>query len=331
MAQMRALCALILCTSVARADQVLRIGTIVPDGTAWAREVKALGREVETETRGGLRMKWFMGGVAGDEVEMAERVKRGQLDGILSGSVLCEKLAPSLQVARIPGMFQNWEETSNVIGQLKSVLDKEFEQAGYVNIGEVLVGPSILFTRKPVASVTDFKNLRLWTWRGEDVVGTFLKEIGAQAVPMGIHEAAHAYDQGKHDGFVAPAAAALGFRWSALVRYHTDVRLGFVVGCLAIAIRAFDTLPIAARQALRSAAANAQVRSERVARAQEAELLGGLFRKQGVRPIEVSDTFRSQFFQTATAIRERTAARFVPPKLIQRVLAMLADFRSEHR
>jgi TRAP-type transport system periplasmic protein len=331
MAQMRALGALMLLVSVARADQVLRIGTIVPDGTAWAREVKALGREVETETRGGLRMKWFMGGVAGDEMEMAERVKRGQLDGILSGSVLCEKLAPSLQVARIPGMFQNWEETSNVIGQLKSVLDKEFEQAGYVNIGEVLVGPSILFTRKPVASVADFKGLRLWTWHGKDAVGTFLKEIGAQAVPMDIHDAARAYDQGKHDGFIAPAAAALGFRWSALVRYHTDVRLGFVVGCLVIATRAFDTLPIQARQALRSAAANAQVRSERLARAQEAELLGGLFRKQGVQPVEVNDTFRSQFFQTATAIRERTAARFVPAKLIQRVLAMLADFRSEHR
>src|SRR6187399_1902252 len=98
MAQMRALCVLMLCTSVGRADQVLRIGTIIPDGTAWAREVKALGREVESETRGGLRMKWYMGGVAGDEMEMAERVKRGQLDGILSGSVLCEKLAPSLQV-----------------------------------------------------------------------------------------------------------------------------------------------------------------------------------------------------------------------------------------
>jgi TRAP-type C4-dicarboxylate transport system substrate-binding protein len=226
-------------------------------------------------------------------------------------------------------MFQSWEETSNVIGQLKSTLDKEFEQAGYVNIGEVLVGPSILFTRKPIASMGDFKDLRVWTWHSDDVVGSFLQEVGARAVPMHITQAGQAYESGAHDGFVAPAAAVLGFRWSP--RHHTDVRLGFVVGCLVIAIRAFDTVPFAARQAFRAAAANSQVRAERLARSQEAELLGGLFRKQGVQPVAVNESFRSQFFQSAAAIREKTAARFVPAKLVQRVLAMLADFRSEHR
>lgn len=311
--------------------QVLRIGTIIPDGTGWAREVRALGREVETETQGGLKLKWYMGGVAGDEMEMAERVKRGQLDGILSGGLLCEKLAPSLNVSRIPGMFQSWEETSNVIGQLKTLLDKEFEQSGYVNIGEVLVGPNILLTRKPIASIADFKNLRLWTWHSGDVLSTFLAEMGAKPVSLPIYEAGPAYDAARHDGFVAPVAAGLGFRWSALVHHSTDVRLGFVVACLVIATRAFDTLPMTSRQALRGAAAKSQVRSEQLARTQEAELLGGLLRRQGVQPVEVSDTFRSSFFQTASGIRERTAARFVSPKLIQRVLAMLADFRSEHR
>ena len=58
----------------ARADEAqtfeLRIATPAPDGTAWAREAKAFAREVELKTNGGLRMKFYWGGVAGDDVEM---------------------------------------------------------------------------------------------------------------------------------------------------------------------------------------------------------------------------------------------------------------------
>src|SRR5579864_7884106 len=152
---------LLTVTGVAAADeQTLRLGTIVPDGTAWARELRALARDVDTSTDGALKLKWYMGGIAGDEMEMLERVRRGQLDGVLSGGMACETMAPSLRVARIPGLLQTWPETSYVLGRLRPILDGEAQHHGFAYLGEAIVGPSILFTRRPVTTLAEMRTVR---------------------------------------------------------------------------------------------------------------------------------------------------------------------------
>ncbi|MGZ3425223.1 MAG: hypothetical protein ACXVCV_01180 [Polyangia bacterium] len=69
----------LLAASSARAGEpiVLRIGSAAPDGTGWAREFRAFARYVEAETKGALRIKLYMNSVAGDELEMGERVRKG--------------------------------------------------------------------------------------------------------------------------------------------------------------------------------------------------------------------------------------------------------------
>src|SRR5262249_44139720 len=150
-------CALALAVlpAEARAEEqhVLRLATIVPDGTSWSRELKAFAREVETATMGTTRLKIYFGGMAGTEPQGYERMKRGQVDGVISGGTVCERLAPSFGVMRIPGLFQSRAENAYVLGRLKQVLDKEFLAAGYTNLFEVGVGPDIVFTRRPVRTM----------------------------------------------------------------------------------------------------------------------------------------------------------------------------------
>src|SRR5690348_8711845 len=88
---------------VARGDggQRLRLASIAPEGTAWAREIYAFGRDVSTQTSGALQVKWYMGGIAGDDVEMGHRMERGQLEGGGSAGHLCERLSPTLRALRV--------------------------------------------------------------------------------------------------------------------------------------------------------------------------------------------------------------------------------------
>jgi TRAP-type C4-dicarboxylate transport system substrate-binding protein len=318
-------------TQLAAAQLVLRFGTIVPDGTGRARELRAAGRDEETASGGRLSLKFYMNGVAGDEMEMIDRVKRRQLDGIMSGGMACERIAPSLRVTRLPGVFQTWEETSSAISRLKPILDKEAERNGFVNIGEAVVGPSVVFSRRPIANMKDFAGQKLWIWSTDDVLKDMLPRIGVEVAALPIHEAGRAYDDGRIDGFVTPAAAALGFRWSAQARYFTELRMGFISGCLLISTAAFDSLSPDLQTVLRASAAKAQVRFERVGRSQERELLDGLFRKQGLTPVRVDESVRATFFSQARIAREHIPPTLVSPDLIQRVLSLLADFRSEHR
>lgn len=330
---LRSLLVLTLLSSaaVAAEEVTLRIGTVVPEGTGWARELRAMARDVEAETNGGLHLKFYMSGIAGDELAMLERIKRGQLDGVLSGGMACETAAPSLRVARIPGVFQTWAETSYVLGRIRPLLDDEAQRNGLRYMGESIVGPSIVFSRKPVATIRDLQQTRFWIWDIDRMLAAVLPAMAVPVAPSPIADAYAAYEQKRVDGFITPAVAALGFQWSTVARYYTDLRVGFVVGCMLIANRAFDALPLPGQQALRQASAKAKLRTEAVGRSQEEQLLHGLFRKQGLQQISVDNDTRAAFFGAAHEARDRAATRLVSADLIARVLAMLADFRSEHR
>lgn len=330
---MRVVCLLLALSTVAAAqehEQTLRLGTIVPEGTGWARELRALGRDIEVSTAGAVHMKWYMGGIAGDEMEMLERVRRGQLDGVLSGGMACETVAPSLRVARIPGLLQTWAETSFVLGRLRPTLEDEAHKNGFFYMGEAIVGPSIIFSRRPIADMATMRSTRLWIWDIDRMLGAVAPEMGLQVVPLPIRDAAAAYEAGRLDGMIAPAAAALGFQWSASTRYYTDLRAGFVIGCMLIAHRPFDALPLSSQKALREASARAKLRIEEVGRTQEAQLVDHLFQKQGLGRISVDERARAAFFEAARAARDRAATRLVSASLIARVLGILADYRSEH-
>src|SRR5690349_1832430 len=117
----------VLCPAAAHANEpiVLRFATLVPDGTAWARELKAAAREVESQTQGQVRWKWYFGGIAGDERVVPERIRRGQLEGEAAG-VSCVDLAPSLRVLRVLGMFRRRDEAHAIIMRLRPTLEAEF-------------------------------------------------------------------------------------------------------------------------------------------------------------------------------------------------------------
>ena len=55
-----------------------------------------------------------------------------------------------------------------------------------------------------------------------------------------------------------------------------------------------------------------------------------LFARQGLKSVAVSEQFRLDFFREAREVRNSLGAKLVSPKLLEQVLAWLADYRAEH-
>jgi len=308
----------------------LRMAAIAPEGTGWAREIKALNRDLAALTGETLELKWYLGGIAGDELEEIDRVRRGQLDGT-GGALFCERLAPSLRVTRITGLFQSRDETRYVIGRMRARLDAEFEKSGFVNLGVAGFGNDIFFSRTPVRSLTELRQGRYWIWSVDDLWRELLKELGVHTVPLPIVEAARAYDENRIDGFIAVPTGALAFQWSTRAKYFSEMRVGFLPACLVVAKRAWDKLSVSHQQAMRTATAKFVTRFEDLGRTQDEALLGGLFEKQGLIKVPVSDLFRAEFFDAARRAREKLSNKLVSDELLSQVLVWLADYRAEHQ
>jgi TRAP-type C4-dicarboxylate transport system substrate-binding protein len=313
----------------AQADEVtLRMGTMAPDGTAWARELNAFSREVEARTKSQVRIKWYYGGITGDEPTMGERIRRGQLDGAASGGPLCEALSPSMRVMRVVGLLTTPREAAFVADRLWSIFESEFHKSGMVALGTSTLGAHILFSRSPIRSMDELRKIRLWVWDRDDVLRAELRSFGATLVALPVADALRAYEEHRIDGFIAPASVALAFQWSAATRYVTDLRLDYITACVILSDRAFDPLPQAARDAIRAAGVKLGVRFADVGVQQDAMLLNGLFKRQGVTSVPVDPRFSTEFFELARATRERLDPKLVPHPLLQRVLTILADFRA---
>jgi len=320
--------ALVAAAPCARAEPVtLRLASVAPDGTAWARELKAFGREITGSTHDEVQVKWYLSGIAGDELQSHERVQRDQLDGILSGGMLCQRLAPSMRAAGMAGEFRDRDEAHYVMGRLKPIVDQEFAKAGYVDVATAGMGFSVLFSRTPIRTMADVRKLRPWLWSLDDVLRTQLGAMGINVVPLPVEGSARAYDEGKVDGFVGLPSAALAFQWSAQARYVIDLRVGYLTGCMLLSRRAWDALSHDNQQVIESAAAKLQVRIQETTRRMDESLLSGLFAKQGLQVLAVPPSLQAEFAAAAREAQKRVE-KLAPPGTVERVSAWIAEFRA---
>jgi len=314
----------------AEAKHVLRFATVAPDGSGWAREIRAFSREVEQRTKGAVAVKVYYGGVAGDELEVAARIERGQLDGTASGGMLCSQAMPSMKVLSVQGVFQDRDEAAYAMDQLSPTLEAEARAAGYELLGFAGLGPSVIFSREPIRSMDDLRSTRAWRWDLHEMAIAMGKEMGLSIVPAPLEEAARAYADGRVDAFIAIPTAALAFQWFSQVKYLTKLPVDYLSGCLLITTSSLDALTEPQRRLVREASAKLMLRIEELGRRQDEQLLGGVFEKQGLVSVPVSAAFRAEFFEAARTARGRIDESIVDPKLIKRVLKILADYRAEH-
>jgi TRAP-type C4-dicarboxylate transport system substrate-binding protein len=315
---------------VAAANPVtLRMAGIAPEGTSWARELKAFAIDVETRTHGEVRMKWILGGIAGGELEALDRIKRGQLDGE-GGSMFCQQLAPSLRVLRTVGLFQSRDEFRSVVARLRPRVEEELTQKGFVGLGVASFGSAILMSREPIRSLADWRKGRTMNWDLDQVGGMAMEAIGIKLVPLPLEGVARAYDEGRIDNLPAVPSGALAYQWSSRAKYFTELPLGVLPGCVVVSSRAFQALGFEQQQALRSAGAKFTVRFEEMGRAQDEQLLSGLFEKQGMKRVPVSETFRAEFFAASRNARDELGDKPFPRELGNQVTQWLADYRAEH-
>lgn len=305
-------------------QRVLRVATIAPDGTAWARELKAFARGVLPDTGGQVEIKLYLGGIAGDDVQAAERIKRGQLDGVGSGGVLCDRLSPTMRA--VHALADDRAAAAYALGRLRPVIEEEFRRSGYVYFGGFGLGPAAYYLRAPVKDFSDLRKVKLWVWDLDEVLTQQVPAIGLTSVPLPVAEASRAYDEGRVDGFIALPAAAQAFQWATQAPWVLDLRLGFISACLILADRAFDALSFEAREGLRAAAAKLFLRLEDVGRRQDEALLDGIIERQGLKRNALGPALRSAYRTARSGVWEKVSETILPKPVLDRVAKTLAEF-----
>jgi TRAP-type transport system periplasmic protein len=306
-------------------DVVLRMAAIAPDGSSWARSVRALGRDVEAATNGGVRMRWYVGGIAGDEKTALARVRRGQLDGF-AGASSCDQLSPTMKVARVMGLVQSRAEGLHLLQQLRPRIDDDLKQQGFVELALGGFGLDVLFLRAPVRTLADLRKVPLFVWNVDPVLHAQLTAMGMRLVADELEKLDDLFDAGQIDGVFAIPAAALAFQWTTRFKYFVDLKSSYLPGCLVVTQKAFNQVAAGDRDALRAASARFNKRFEDDGQRDDAQLVSSLLERQGMKRLKLPE-LRDELFAAARDSRHAIPPAVVAPELLAKATSILAQLR----
>src|SRR5262244_687215 len=163
-----------LLAATASADPIeVKIASLAPDGSAWAKIMQEGGRKMADRTSGRVTVKFFFSGAQGDERDAVRKMKLGQIDGAALTAVGLGLIKGDVRILELPFLFHNDKELDYVRTKMAPDFEKQFDDAGYVLLSWGDVGWVHLYTNIPVNSVADLNKTKMWAWTDDPIVRAF--------------------------------------------------------------------------------------------------------------------------------------------------------------
>ena len=285
--------ALALVAGPACAQQVIKIATIAPDGSAWMRELRGAATEVQAGTAGRVQVKFYPGGVMGSDTVVIRKIRLGQLQGGMLTSSELAALYPDAAVYSMPFLFETWDQLDRARSVVDPLLAKGFEAKGYKMLGVANVGFAYLMSTRPLRNRADFNSAKLWIPQNDMIAERTFKAGGISPILLPLGDVFTSLQTGLVDTVANTPAGAVALQWHGKLRTMLDFPLSFVAGFVVMDVKAFDRIQPADQALVLKAFRSAGQRVDAGIRRDDAAALAAM-KKQGlsVTPMEASEAVR---------------------------------------
>ena len=247
------------CVTPALPQTVIKMGTLAPEGSPWHEALQSMAERWRAISGGQVKLVIYAGGVLGDEPDMVNKMRIGQIQAAgLSGAGL-SGIEPGVMALQIPMMFDSYEELDYVRERVTPQLEKMMEARGYLVLNWGDVGWVHFFTTRPVTRLAEMRNLKLFTWAGDNDTLELWKANGFRAVPLAATDILTGLQTGLIDAVPTTPLYALLNQSFGIARNMIDVKWAPLVGATVITRRMWDSLPAASRADMLKAAREAGV------------------------------------------------------------------------
>ena len=228
--------------SSAQAATVIKIATEAPDGTAWMRELRAGAEGVKKHTDERVEIKFYPGGVMGDEPTVLRKIKIGQLQGgAFTGGELAQ-VDKDTQIYSLPFVFKTLDEVDKVRAQLDPLLKQSMEKTGYEILGISGGGFAYLVSVNDIKGKDDLKAAKVWIPQGDRIAEAGFKAGGVTPIALPLADVYTSLQTGLIDTAANTPAGTIAFQWHTKVKHMVDLPLTYVVGILIVDKKVFDAL-----------------------------------------------------------------------------------------
>jgi TRAP-type C4-dicarboxylate transport system substrate-binding protein len=247
---------LMLTGSLASAAQqtVIKMGTLAPDGSPWYQVLQEMGQRWRQISGGTVKLIVYPGGALGDEPDLVNKMRIGQIQAVaLSGAGMSD-IEPGVSCLQIPMMFASYDELDYVRDRMAPRLEKMIEARGFIVLNWGDAGWVHFFTRAPVTHLDDMRQMKLFTWAGNNETLELWKANGFRPVPLAATDILTGLQTGLIEAVPTTPLYALLNQSFGIAKYMNDVKWAPLIGATLISKKAWDSLPQSERAQMYQAA-----------------------------------------------------------------------------
>lgn len=320
----------VLCSGSATVHaKTLKIATVAPEGSGWMREMRAAAAAIEERSAGRVRLKFYPGGVMGNDKTVLRKIRAGQLHGGAFTSGSLASVYPDLELYGIPLLFRSYDEADYVRARMDGGMIAGLEEVGLVALAINDQGFAYLMTQTPAREVADLERTKVWIQEGDAMSLTAFESAGVSPVQLSLADVYTALQTGLVDTVAAPLMGAIALQWHTKVRYVTDVPLSYLTGTLVVDARTFRALSAEDQQIVGQVVRESAARLDAEARKGEAGARKAL-ESQGIEfvaPTTPEEVERWHALARGAMAELRKEGIYSEP-IIDEIERHLADYRS---
>jgi len=245
MKKLLAACLLYAACHPAFAVTTFKIATIAPDGTIWMVALRQGADEIARRTEGRVNLRFFPGGVMGNDQSVLRKIRIGQLQGgvIISGGL--SEIYPDIDLYNVPFIFRSYKEVDYVRERMDAVLLKGLAERGFVGFGLSEGGFAYLMSNRPIRSIDDLKGRKVWVPQDDVISRVVFDAIGVTPIPLPLTDVLTGLQTGLIDTVAGSAIGAIALQWHTQVKYLVDEPLVYLYAAVIIDSKSFAKLSAA--------------------------------------------------------------------------------------
>ena len=306
----------------------LRLGTIVPKGSAWHDTLLYLRQEWRRISDGEVDVRIYPGGVLGDETEMVRQVRAGRIQVVVLSANGLSRIDRGVAALQIPLMFDSYEELDYVRDRITPKLEQRIESQGIKH--KVLfwadAGWVHFFTKKPARTLDDIRRMRLFTSAGDAETEKLWKSFRFNVVPLSATDMLTSLQTGMIDAFDVPPLFALFNRSYTQAPNMLDLKLAPLIGGVVVSKQAWERVPEQYRDEMLKAGREAGAKLRGEIRRQGPDSIEQM-KKRGLNVVQLDEAARAGWQSEVEAIYPKLRGSYCPADLFDEVKRLRDEYR----
>lgn len=227
---------------LAAETMVLKMSIIVPEKTVWGKHFKAMSEEIKKQTNGAVALKVYYGGVQGDEINVIQKMRIGQLHGAGLMAYGLTKVCPDSLAFAIPLQFRSDEEVVWVHERMDDYLKEQARSKGFEVVGWTNQGYTYCYSGNKISDLSSLRQAKPWMLENDEFCKAFFKCASISAIPVEVGDVLTALQSGLIRTVFAPPTAMILMQWHTRVKHQLDLGIFYSFGAVVFAKDQWDKI-----------------------------------------------------------------------------------------